>query len=267
MKASKFDLLNIKPEDRKVVLLQSGGLDSCYLACLLNYYGFEIHHIFIDYGQNSKDKEWDSALNIMKTYGGTIQRVTLDMPWLKESDILNGGVAVSRPDLEREMGAVKSGVYVPMRNMLFLSIASSYAEAHEIMYIATGVDGFQDRDGKPLGGTPDKHPNFVLKLEEALRESSVMHHMKHKDFEILCPIIGFEKVNTISQGLGIDCDFTNSWSCYNATDKPCLSCDTCLSRAYAFDFLGYEDPTLVKYYGHYDSLEDLIKKVTNPIDI
>ena len=34
------EIENIK--DKRVVLLNSGGLESCYLACLLSKYGFEI---------------------------------------------------------------------------------------------------------------------------------------------------------------------------------------------------------------------------------
>ena len=260
MKASEFDFLNIPKEDRRVVLLQSGGLDSCYLACVLNYYGFEVHHIFVDYGQNALEKEWAAARDIANKYGGEIKRVTLSMPWLRDCCKLNGGVAESVvSDTKVFLGGVQTGIYVPMRNLLFISIASSYAEALKIPYIATGIDGIQDKEGKPLGGTPDKHPNFALRLEEALTESSCLYHMYDKEFEILCPIVGNRKIDTVIAGLDIGCDFTDSWTCYNKGDKPCLQCDPCLERLEVFEKLGINDPTIVKYYGKYDSIQELLE--------
>ena len=55
--------------DKRVVLLQSGGLDSCYLASLLSSYGYDIHHVYIDYGQNSKAQELAAAQKIVNRYG------------------------------------------------------------------------------------------------------------------------------------------------------------------------------------------------------
>lgn len=57
-------------KDKRVVLLQSGGLDSCFLANLFSYLGFEIHHVFVDYGQNSKEQEKRAVESIIREYGG-----------------------------------------------------------------------------------------------------------------------------------------------------------------------------------------------------
>lgn len=273
MKASEFDLLNIDRKDREAVLLQSGGLDSLYLAHLLDYYHFRVHHIFVDYGQNTADKELYHAQKIAEKYNGTFNKVELKLPWLTEDVCkLNGGIATSVDASELDenyLGGVKTGIYVPMRNLMLIGIASSYAEAHKIPYIATGLDGLEDRHGKPMHGTPDKHPTFAIKLENALTESSALYHMDGKKFELLCPIIGNDKFDTVKAGLEIQCDFTDSWTCYNATEdgKPCLKCDSCLQRLYAFSDAGYQDPTIVKYYGEYENPETLLKSLGNPIDL
>lgn len=266
MKNGKYDLSLIK--DKRVVLLQSGGLDSCYLACLFNYYGFEIHHVFINYGQNSADMELLSAKKIVERYGGNFSAVNIELPWLKDSSFINGHtIKCTLSEENVPLGSVASKIYVPMRNLMFIGIASSYAEAYKIPYIGTGLDGLQDLKGRPLHGTPDKHPNFAIKMEQAIIESSAYHHVDGKDFEILCPIIGNEKFMTIHNGIILNCDFSLSWTCYNHSDKPCLTCDSCLSRLWAFEDLGYEDPLIVKYYGHYKSSDELLKKLGIPIDI
>lgn len=263
MKASEFDLLNIDPEDRRVVLLQSGGLDSLYLAHLLNYYRFEVHNVFVDYGQNTAKQEQQTAYRIAKKYGGEFYKATVRLPWLKEDVCkLNGGIADSvTSDKEVYLGGVQTGIYVPMRNLMLIGIASSYAEAHKIPFIATGLDGLEDRDGTPMHGTPDKHPTFAIKLERALTESSALYHIDGIPFELICPIIGNDKFDTIKAGLTIGCDFTDSWTCYNNSEKPCLRCDSCLQRLDAFEKLGIKDPTVAKYYGDYENVEELLKRI------
>ena len=69
---SVFDTYGInyygKIEDKRVVLLQSGGLDSCVLASLFNHFGFEVHHLFVDYGFNSADRDLRNVKKIVKKY-------------------------------------------------------------------------------------------------------------------------------------------------------------------------------------------------------
>jgi 7-cyano-7-deazaguanine synthase len=240
----KCDLSSIK--DKRVVLLQSGGLDSCYLACLFSRYRFEeIHHIFVDYGQNARVQELASAQRIVKAYGGVLHQVKIDLPWLEEATLLNGHT-VELYDVDRRMGAVKVGTYVPMRNHVLLSIASSLAEVLKIKYIASGLDGSQNVKGEPLGGTTDKHPNFVTKLEQSLTEGSALKHIDKEHFELIVPILGNDKTDTILQGYFINCDFSLSWTCYNDSEKPCGACPSCMDRKLSFEALNLEDPAFKK---------------------
>lgn len=242
MLTGKDDLFQV--EDKRVVLLQSGGLDSCYLACLFNRHGFEVHHVFIDYRQNARVRELESAEKIVEKYGGELHVVDLDMPWLESSTLLRGHRAESFENLgiEARLSAVTTGTYVPMRNHIFLGIASSLAEALKIKYIASGLDGWQDEGGRPQGGTTDKHPNFVREIERSLREGSAMTHVSHNDFELIVPILAYEKHQVINNGLFIGCDFSLSWTCYNNGDKPCGVCGSCGDRRMNFEYLDEIDP-------------------------
>ena len=131
-----------------------------------------------------------------------------------------------------------------MRNHILLSIASSFAEAKNIRYIATAVDGDEDYYGVPLTGCPDKHPSFCMAIEASLTEGSAMYHVHNSSFEIIAPLMGNYKEDTIAQGLEIGCDFSLSWSCYNNSPKPCGKCAACVDRASSFATLGIEDPAL-----------------------
>ena len=234
-----------KIKDKRVVLLQSGGLDSCFLASLLTYLGFEIHHLFIDYGQNAVNPERKAVERIVDYYGGELHCVKLDMPWLKDSTLLSGH-KVGEYDVPKKMGSVLAGTYVPMRNHILLSIASSLAESLNIKYIASGIDGSENFLKQPQTGCPDKHPTFVKKFEKSITEGSTLKHMEHGKYELLTPLVGAIKEDTICAGLSIDTKFELSWTCYNDAEEPCGECCACIDRANHFRNLGLDDPALKK---------------------
>lgn len=236
------DIPYIPKEERRVVMLQSGGLESCYVACLLAHYGFEIHHVFIDYGQNAVEQERRSVNNIVNKYGGKLHEVSISLPWLKESTILNSGEEVKAYEVSESLGAIDSKVYVPMRNTIFITIASSLADSLKIPFIACGLDGYQDDACRPLSGAPDKHPYYVVELERAISEGSSLKHKEGYLFDIIAPTMNQTKAGTILRGQEINCDFSLSWTCYNSDDKPCGTCCACLDRLYNFEKVGIKDP-------------------------
>ena len=237
----EFDKIE-EVEDKRVVLLNSGGLESCFLSCLLGKMGYEVHHLFIDYGQAALEGELLAVNNLIKAYGGTLHKCKIELPWLKDSSVLCSGEKVEEYDVPKTMGAVMAGTYVPLRNHAFISIAGSLAEALDIHYIASGLDGDQDSFGKPLGATPDKHPNFAFALENSINEGSSIYHHQGSRIELIAPILGYTKEETIVNGENIDCDFSISWSCYNSGTTPCGTCCACIDRKNRFENLGKEEP-------------------------
>ena len=230
-----------KIEDRRVVLLNSGGLESCYLACLFHSKDFEVHHLFFDYGQNALEGETAAVHNIVKKYGGTLHTVKIDMPWLSGSSVLCSGSTVEDPSVPKYMGTVAAGTYVPLRNHVFLSIAGSLADGLSIPYVSSGLDGAQDGFGVPCGSAPDKHPNFAYSIEASINEASSFHHVSGNYIELICPILCMTKEDTILRGLSIGCDFSLSWSCYNSGSHPCGTCCACSDRKIHFDNVGIEE--------------------------
>ena len=234
----------MKIKDKRVVLLQSGGLDSCFLASLFYDMGYEIHHLFIDYGQNAKNQERKAVERIVEHYGGELHCVTLNMPWLQDSTLL-AGHEVEDYEVPKKMGSVLAGTYVPMRNHVLLSIASSLAESLDIKYIASGIDGSENFLHQPQTGCPDKHPTFVKKFEKSITEGSTLKHMKHGKFILLTPLVGLVKEATIVFGHDIlETRFDLSWTCYNDAEEPCGKCCACVDRAIHFRNVGLEDPAL-----------------------
>lgn len=226
--------------DKRVVLLQSGGLDSNVLASLFKDCGFEMHHIFVDYGQNMKEKELEYARKIVEYYGGTLSEVKLELTWLKDVTCLVDNVVEDSGACD-SLNAVEHGTYVPLRNQMLLSIAGSYAEAYQIPFIACAFDGEEDENGNPTGGTTDKHPSYVQAVANSLNEGSAFKHVHGKEFTILTPVMSLYKEEIIALGLECNADFSLSWSCYNKGDEPCHVCSACELRHSAFKNMGIED--------------------------
>ena len=232
-------------EDKRVVLLQSGGLDSNVCAAVLSKLGFEIHHLFVDYGQNTSNKERGFVSAIVEKYGGTLHTVSLKADWLLDNALAKGGI--NDWEAEGNFNTIEEGTYVPLRNAFLLSLAGSLADKLQIPYICAALDGYEDLDGNPLVGTTDKHPTFVKKVESALIEGSSMYHVNGHKFTILTPLMGSYKEDTIKLGEEYGADFSISWSCYNSEDKPCLKCSACKERARGFFYAGIKDPLLEKF--------------------
>lgn len=235
------DLVN-----KRVVLLQSGGLDSLICACLFNHFGFEMHHVFVNYGQNSFKKEYETAKSIIDEYGGELHVVNLSLPWLHDSTVI-AGHKVEDWNSDGSLNTIEAGTYVPLRNHFLLSIAGSLAEAKRIPYIASALDGAQDIFRRPTGGTTDKHPYFVKTMVKSLNHGSAMYHVDHKKFTILTPVMDMYKYEIINLGKEINADMSLSWSCYNDEEVPCCECSACRSRALGFYQAGVKDPLLEKF--------------------
>lgn len=229
-----------KFEDKRVVLLQSGGLDSNICASILNKCGFEIHHLFVNYGQNTALKEFHAVSKIVNCYGGTLHSCKLNAEWLNDVALAKGDIKDT--DAEGQFNTIDTGVYVPLRNAFLLSLAGSLAEKLQIPYICAALDGLEDLDGYPCSGTTDKHPTFVKRMENALTEGSMLYHINDKSFTILTPLMGKYKDDIVRIGIEYGADMSLSWSCYNSQDKPCGVCSACVARKQGFDKAGIKDP-------------------------
>jgi 7-cyano-7-deazaguanine synthase len=174
--------------------------------------------------------------------------VSLDLPWLSESTSLVNGEVNDNDVGSYYLNTLDTGVYVPMRNAMFLAIAGSLCESLGIRYIACAFDGAETKITRvPLSGSPDKHPLFVDKMQSALTEGSSLKWSKHKNIKILTPLMDMFKPEIIKKGLEYNADMSLSWSCYNSTEKPCCHCSACRNRIQAFEKLGLKDPVLVKF--------------------
>ena len=221
---------------KRAVVLLSGGLDSAVAIHLAKSEGFEVYALSFDYGQKH-NKELECAKATAKSAGAAQHNtVTLQLN-------LWGGSSLTDSKMDVEDGDVTRTdipqTYVPARNMIFLSVAASYAEAIGAQDIFIGVSEVD------YSGYVDCREEFIAAMENAINKGTVMGAELGKKISIHAPFINKTKAEEIALGEKMGVDWSLTWSCYRGGKKPCGTCDSCLLRAKAFSEAGVVDTSLV----------------------
>ena len=219
----------------KAIVLLSGGLDSAVAIYLAKSKGYEVYALSFSYGQKHT-KELECAKNLAKKVGA------------KEHKIVNlalnswGGCSLTDDSMEVKTGDTERSdipdTYVPARNMVFLSVAASYAEAVKAQDIFIGVSQVD------YSGYVDCRQEFISAMEKAINQGTELAVEQKKPIMIHAPFINMTKAEEIKIGLDLGLDFADTWTCYKGGEKPCGECDSCLLRIKAFEEAGVKDPLL-----------------------
>jgi 7-cyano-7-deazaguanine synthase len=197
--------------DKKALLLCSGGLDSTTLAFLLVRDEISFVPLFINYGQHCAETELSTAQSVLPP------SVRLDLKRIDIADVYRGTPSrlISEPDLWKEP-VEDSDLYLPYRNILFLSVGSAYAQAHDINVVyAAFIDSNHAKE-------IDCSAEFFRRLTELLAEyGSVEIRMPFRDFSK-------QRVVELAAELGVPIGIT--YSCQASSAVPCGACPNCVER-------------------------------------
>ena len=154
------------------------------------------------------------------------------------------GCSLTDQDMEISDGNVNRSdipsTYVPARNMVFLSVAASYADALGITDIFIGVSEVD------YSGYVDCREEFIKAMENAINLGTVLGAEKNQKITLHAPFMHMTKAEEVRLGVELGVDFGLTWTCYRGDAHPCGTCDSCLLRAKAFTEAGVEDPTVCK---------------------
>ncbi len=222
---------------KKAVILLSGGLDSTVALYLAKSQGFECHALSFNYGQRHA-RELESAKTIAVKAGvASHQIVSLALNNWGGSSLTDMSQTLEHGDVNR---TDIPATYVPARNMVFLSIAASLAEALEAQDIFIGVSQVD------YSGYVDCRLEFIQSMEKTINLGTVMGAEKNKPIRIHAPFIDKTKTEEIQIGDKLKVPFELTWSCYFGGEKQCGTCDSCLLRAKAFKDAGIIDQSITK---------------------
>jgi 7-cyano-7-deazaguanine synthase len=228
-------------ENRKAVLLLSGGLDSTTLLALATSEGYAIHALSFDYGQRHS-LELSAAKKIAERYN-VVQHLVMkiDMRALGAS-ALTADIPVPKNRQLDDLGDEIPVTYVPARNTIFLSYALALSEVVGAPEIFIGVNALD------YSGYPDCRPEFIAAFElmANLATRAGVESRNESAVRIRTPLIDLSKREIIELGLRLGVDYSMTTSCYDpaATGEACGACDACQLRLRGFSEAGADDPAL-----------------------
>src|SRR3712207_4531963 len=145
----------------KVLVLASGGLDSSVLIALYRKLNYDVEVMYASYGQQNYKEEVEALSKVTRCYNipsDKIHEIAVNVPWSNSNTTGGSG-----------------GAYVEMRNLIFLSYAISFCEAHNIDLISLGYI-------KTLDDYNDTSDTFIEDIRIlANRSSSIRIDVPFKD--------------------------------------------------------------------------------------
>ena len=210
---------------KKAIVVFSGGLDSVCTAIHLQS-RFELYAITFSYGQKANQEI-------------TLARYFSKILKLKEHKIVNiefmKGLYEKTNVLTNSTMKIPSkfdySVVVPIRNAVFLSIASAWAFSKNAQLVAYGAHKGDQR-------YPDCRPSFTRLIEQAFNEGEIdgIKEGLRKKIRVWTPFIaGLSKSDLLKIGYRrLGDEICKTWSCYADTKIHCGRCESCNNRKAAF---------------------------------
>ncbi|OIM99862.1 7-cyano-7-deazaguanine synthase QueC [Idiomarina sp. MD25a] len=212
---------------QKVVVIYSGGMDSFTVLNKALEQGHEVSALSFNYGQRHV-RELDVAAKVCEALNiaHKIVDITAINTLLAGSSLTDD---IEIPEGHYEESSMKSTV-VPNRNMILLSLAIGYAVsegANAVYYGAHSGDH---------AIYPDCRPEFV-------RQMNVVSQLaNYEPVEVVAPYLDVDKNAILADGLRMELNYADTWTCYNGRDKACGKCGACVERLEAFAANGVTDP-------------------------
>ena len=214
---------------QKVVVILSGGMDSTTLLYETINNGYEVFALSFNYNQKHK-KELNQATKTCEKLN--IPHKIMDLSILNE---------LAPSSLTRDDWEVPEGHYadenmkqivVPNRNMVMLSLATSYAIGLKADVLFYGAHS----------GDHDIYPDCRKEFVEQLGKTIEM--CDWNSVKLQAPYLDIDKGDIIILGKELNVDYGLTWTCYKGKEKACGKCGSCVERLEAFEKAEIEDPIM-----------------------
>lgn len=220
-------------ENKKAVVLLSGGLDSATVMAIAQNAGFDCYAISFAYGQRHS-AELEASKRLAEHYNAVEHKIlNIDLGQIGGSALTDTKLAVPE-QLEEGIPIT----YVPARNTIFLSLALGYAE------VVTANDIFIGVNAVDYSGYPDCRPEFINAYQHMANLATKVG-VEGAQIKINTPLINMSKDQIIKKGMQLGVDYRKTVSCYqaDAQGRACGRCDSCRLRMAGFKKAGIEDQT------------------------
>jgi 7-cyano-7-deazaguanine synthase len=225
-------------ENKKAVVLLSGGMDSATTLAIAKSYGFMCYALTFRYGQRHR-QEIEAAKKIAKSLGVVEHRV-IDIDLVSFGSSALTDISIKVPKDRAGLGNTSEipPTYVPARNTIFLSFAIGWAEVLEAFDIFIGVNQTD------YSGYPDCRAEFIAAFEKTANLATAATIEGKGKYKINSPIINMTKAQIVLTGVKLGVDFSLTHSCYDPDQngRSCGRCDSCRLRLKGFAEAGLKDP-------------------------
>jgi queuosine biosynthesis protein QueC len=185
---------------KRVLVLSSGGLDSTVLLSLYKHLEYDVHALYIPYGNKNFQAECVKITKMCEKLDIPLFTQVADFPY-SESACLKG-----IEDNER--------LYLEMRNLVLLSMAVSTAQSLDIDEVAIGLIGASS-------SYPDCSPQFINEFATTVMNAS--------GIVVSAPLINMSKYAVYRLGKKLGVNLKDTFSCnVSNNQKPCGKCPDCL---------------------------------------
>ncbi|WP_224449618.1 7-cyano-7-deazaguanine synthase QueC [Haloprofundus salilacus] len=217
--------------DKRAVVLVSGGMDSATTAYEAKARGYELYFLHTSYGQKTESKEYDCATKLAEEMDARdfLHIETDHLKRIGVSSLTDDAMAVEDVDMDSEE---IPDTYVPFRNANLLSMAVSYAEANDCEAVFVGAHS------EDYAGYPDCRPEFFEAFEAMVDTGT----KPETEIAVEVPFVNDSKTDIAERGVELGVPFEHTWSCYRTEEPACGTCDSCAYRLQSFQNVGVRDP-------------------------
>ncbi|MBQ4900312.1 7-cyano-7-deazaguanine synthase [Paenibacillus sp. Marseille-P2973] len=200
------------------LLMASGGLDSTVMAYWLKKQGKSVLPLFIDYGQHFKEEEFNTLQKVIP------EEFKKDIRVVRVGDIYinSNSRMINEPDLWNEE-VEADDLYLPYRNLLFLSIASSLAQTEGIAEVYSAF--INSNHAKEI----DCSKSFFDQLGTLLEG--------YGSVKVCMPFRDYSKLEVAQLGLELKVPIAITYSCQASSKFHCGVCPNCVDRINALNNL------------------------------
>ena len=200
-------------------MLASGGLDSSVCLALARRNGGEVLAVGVDYGQRNRI-ELERLSAVADRLACEVLIIPVNMRLWAQGGLMGQG----QPEASESVLN-----YVPARNLIFVALAASVAEARgaRLLYLgATASDSHH----------PDCTPAFFVTVRASLATGLA------RPPELRTPLIGLSKAQVVQAAIELEVPLELTWSCHLPGPEPCGGCAPCRLRRDTFADLRLQDP-------------------------
>ena len=221
---------------RSAVVLLSGGLDSSTALAIAVEQGFAPYAISFRYGQRHS-RELAAAQAVGRHFGVRDHKVIdIDLRAFGGSALTSDEIAVPHERSTDDMGHGVPVTYVPGRNLIFLSLATAYAEVIGADDIFLGINALD------YSGYPDCRPEFLEAFQRTANLATKAGTEDGRTLQYHAPLITLSKAEIVREGTRLGVPWELTWSCYEGDEVACGTCDSCQLRLKGFAEAGFTDP-------------------------